>query len=188
MAISTASPSLSPAPQTPQSTEGAPGPVSPSAMQTVDLPPPVDGLSGGSDSKANSAAPAASQPKRKPSRRASTAERRATHNAVERARRETLNSRFLVSIFSGRHLIFTWANPLLFVCLFCTVRSLGDTLSLSRLVLLDGRRPLYSLHRRRRLSPDTDDGPRVGDWHLTESHQGPVRNTVPTVFVVHHRL
>lgn len=36
--------------------------------------------------------------KRKPSRRASTAERRATHNAVERARRETLNGRFLVSI------------------------------------------------------------------------------------------
>ncbi|EPQ57728.1 hypothetical protein GLOTRDRAFT_136618 [Gloeophyllum trabeum ATCC 11539] len=33
--------------------------------------------------------------KRKPSRRANTAERRATHNAVERARRETLNSRFL---------------------------------------------------------------------------------------------
>ncbi|KAI6040584.1 hypothetical protein EDC04DRAFT_1456134 [Pisolithus marmoratus] len=34
-------------------------------------------------------------PKKKPSRRANTAERRATHNAVERARRETLNSRFL---------------------------------------------------------------------------------------------
>ncbi|KAK7450091.1 hypothetical protein VKT23_012973 [Stygiomarasmius scandens] len=33
--------------------------------------------------------------KRKPSRRPSTAERRATHNAVERARRETLNGRFL---------------------------------------------------------------------------------------------
>ncbi|CAE6527513.1 unnamed protein product [Rhizoctonia solani] len=33
--------------------------------------------------------------RRKPSRRANTAERRATHNAVERARRETLNSRFL---------------------------------------------------------------------------------------------
>lgn len=33
--------------------------------------------------------------KRKPSRRANTAERRATHNAVERQRRETLNSRFL---------------------------------------------------------------------------------------------
>jgi len=35
------------------------------------------------------------QPKRKPSRRANTAERRATHNAVERQRRETLNGRFL---------------------------------------------------------------------------------------------
>ncbi|KAI0029575.1 hypothetical protein K488DRAFT_16933, partial [Vararia minispora EC-137] len=34
--------------------------------------------------------------KRKPSRRANTAERRATHNAVERQRRETLNGRFLV--------------------------------------------------------------------------------------------
>ncbi|KAJ4490592.1 hypothetical protein J3R30DRAFT_3729296 [Lentinula aciculospora] len=33
--------------------------------------------------------------KRKTNRRASTAERRATHNAVERARRETLNGRFL---------------------------------------------------------------------------------------------
>lgn len=32
---------------------------------------------------------------RKPSRRANTAERRATHNAVERQRRETLNGRFL---------------------------------------------------------------------------------------------
>ncbi|KAH8825817.1 hypothetical protein DL96DRAFT_124562 [Flagelloscypha sp. PMI_526] len=43
-------------------------------------------------------APSADQPappKRKPSRRANTAERRATHNAVERARRETLNGRFL---------------------------------------------------------------------------------------------
>jgi len=36
------------------------------------------------------------QMKRKPSRRANTAERRATHNAVERQRRETLNGRFLV--------------------------------------------------------------------------------------------
>ncbi|KAK7439585.1 hypothetical protein VKT23_017512 [Stygiomarasmius scandens] len=33
--------------------------------------------------------------KRKPSRRPSTAERKATHNAVERARREILNGRFL---------------------------------------------------------------------------------------------
>jgi hypothetical protein len=52
-----------------------------------------------SNSNSNSAAPgtANAQPKRKPSRRANTAERRATHNAVERQRRETLNSRFLVS-------------------------------------------------------------------------------------------
>jgi len=41
--------------------------------------------------------PPASGVKRKPSRRANTAERRATHNAVERQRRETLNGRFLVS-------------------------------------------------------------------------------------------
>ncbi|KIO20237.1 hypothetical protein M407DRAFT_81803 [Tulasnella calospora MUT 4182] len=34
--------------------------------------------------------------RRKTSRRANTAERRATHNAVERQRRETLNGRFLV--------------------------------------------------------------------------------------------
>jgi Helix-loop-helix DNA-binding domain len=37
--------------------------------------------------------------RRKPARRANTAERRATHNAVERQRRETLNGRFLVGIF-----------------------------------------------------------------------------------------
>ena len=42
----------------------------------------------------------AQQIKRKPSRRANIAERRATHNAVERQleRRESLNSRFLVSL------------------------------------------------------------------------------------------
>jgi hypothetical protein len=38
------------------------------------------------------------QVKRKPNRRANTAERRATHNAVERQRRETLNGRFLVRL------------------------------------------------------------------------------------------
>jgi hypothetical protein len=39
------------------------------------------------------------QPTKRSSRRANTAERRATHNAVERLRRETLNGRFLVSSF-----------------------------------------------------------------------------------------
>lgn len=47
----------------------------------------------------------ATQMKRKPSRRANTAERRATHNAVERQRRETLNGRFLV-----RRLAYDFCN------------------------------------------------------------------------------
>ena len=42
--------------------------------------------------------------KRKPSKRANTAERRATHNAVERQRRETLNGRFLVCLSPFSHL------------------------------------------------------------------------------------
>ncbi|KAJ7225190.1 hypothetical protein C8J57DRAFT_1252879 [Mycena rebaudengoi] len=42
---------------------------------------------------------AAPQPKRRPSRRANTAERRAMHNAVEHARREMLNGRFEVGCF-----------------------------------------------------------------------------------------
>ena len=45
------------------------------------------------------------QMKRKPNRRANTAERRATHNAVERQRRETLNGRFLVRLFFLFHQI-----------------------------------------------------------------------------------
>ena len=65
-------------------------PLSPtSPVQTLNLP----------SSDANNASAPAAANKRKPSRRANTAERRATHNAVERQRRETLNGRFLVSIF-----------------------------------------------------------------------------------------
>src|ERR1700722_2645509 len=45
-----------------------------------------------------SQSPTTTQMKRKSSRRANTAERRATHNAVERQRRETLNGRFLVGL------------------------------------------------------------------------------------------
>ena len=88
----------SPAPQSPQSSDGSHGPstpVSPSTVQTLALPPPVDATPK-MEANANAAAPVPAQPKRKPSRRANTAERRATHNAVERARRETLNGRFLV--------------------------------------------------------------------------------------------
>jgi len=47
------------------------------------------------DQPAATSLPSNPSMKRKPSRRANTAERRATHNAVERQRRETLNGRFL---------------------------------------------------------------------------------------------
>lgn len=50
-----------------------------------------------SSSSSNNGANGGGAVRRKPARRANTAERRATHNAVERQRRETLNSRFLVS-------------------------------------------------------------------------------------------
>jgi hypothetical protein len=52
-----------------------------------------------SNSTATATSPTSpTQLKRKPNRRANTAERRATHNAVERQRRETLNGRFLVCL------------------------------------------------------------------------------------------
>jgi hypothetical protein len=59
-------------------------------------PPPISQSHSDVNADSNSAMiPPASAGKRKPSRRANTAERRATHNAVERQRRETLNGRFL---------------------------------------------------------------------------------------------
>lgn len=93
----------SPADANSPSTDGSNGPCTPvSPVQTLALPPPVDGTS----SNSTNAAPN-SQTKRKPSRRANTAERRATHNAVERQRRETLNGRFLVcQIFFLLHCLF----------------------------------------------------------------------------------
>ncbi|KAI0647648.1 hypothetical protein C8Q79DRAFT_641606 [Trametes meyenii] len=78
------------------SSDGSNGPHTPvspdNAVQTLALPS-ADGSAPAAPSSSPVAAPA--QSKRKPSRRANTAERRATHNAVERARRETLNGRFL---------------------------------------------------------------------------------------------
>jgi hypothetical protein len=56
---------------------------------------PISPLSNNSQQQQQLQASAQAQIKRKPSRRANTAERRATHNAVERQRRETLNGRFL---------------------------------------------------------------------------------------------
>ena len=81
-------------PNTPQT------PVSPTDLvRTLSLPP-----SDQSSSSATNSLPSplsSNQAKRKPSRRANTAERRATHNAVERQRRETLNGRFLVCCFAS---------------------------------------------------------------------------------------
>jgi hypothetical protein len=59
-------------------------------------PPSSDGHASQPPMTPTTAAQASqSGPAKRSSRRANTAERRATHNAVERARRETLNSRFL---------------------------------------------------------------------------------------------
>ncbi|KAI0351577.1 hypothetical protein OH77DRAFT_1381957, partial [Trametes cingulata] len=81
----------------PSSTDGSNGPQTPvspdSAVQTLALP--ASDANAPASAAPTTAAPSGTQSKRKPSRRANTAERRATHNAVERARRETLNGRFL---------------------------------------------------------------------------------------------
>jgi len=71
-------------------------PVSPQATseQPQSQQVPASQAPNGQATNAANAANGA-QMKRKPSRRANTAERRATHNAVERQRRETLNGRFL---------------------------------------------------------------------------------------------
>ncbi|KAH8984021.1 hypothetical protein EDB92DRAFT_2117256 [Lactarius akahatsu] len=76
------------APQTPDS------PTNP--VQTLALPPSDQSCSPSATNVLSGPLSSNSLPaKRKPSRRANTAERRATHNAVERQRRETLNGRFL---------------------------------------------------------------------------------------------
>ncbi|KAK1233921.1 hypothetical protein PQX77_002894 [Marasmius sp. AFHP31] len=61
------------------------------------LPPNALSPSSTDESSSGPRTPVSPTPKnlKKSSRRANTAERRATHNAVERARRETLNGRFL---------------------------------------------------------------------------------------------
>lgn len=74
-------------------------PITPAAGQTLSLPLASSPEQNNNvQSQSFGTAPvngAVTQVKRKPSRRANTAERRATHNAVERQRRETLNGRFL---------------------------------------------------------------------------------------------
>ncbi|KAI9445956.1 hypothetical protein H4582DRAFT_1843167 [Lactarius indigo] len=76
------------APQTPDSPTNS--------VQTLALPPSDQSSSPSATNVLSGPLSSNSlQAKRKPSRRANTAERRATHNAVERQRRETLNGRFL---------------------------------------------------------------------------------------------
>ena len=70
-------------------------PVSPTDPQAMTLPDPAGNAQAQPSSPNAGSNNGAAGVKRKPSRRANTAERRATHNAVERQRRETLNGRFL---------------------------------------------------------------------------------------------
>ncbi|KIK38727.1 hypothetical protein CY34DRAFT_373712 [Suillus luteus UH-Slu-Lm8-n1] len=91
--------SSSPSPASVEGSVPPQTPITPGAGQTLSLPlaSPVE-QNNNVQSQSSSTAPtngAVTQVKRKPSRRANTAERRATHNAVERQRRETLNGRFL---------------------------------------------------------------------------------------------
>ncbi|KAJ6588505.1 hypothetical protein B0H19DRAFT_1367104 [Mycena capillaripes] len=73
------------------------GPPLTPVLSDLPLATPLPSNSKNTDSQPNAGANTAGGVKRttKPNRRANTAERRATHNAVERQRRETLNGRFL---------------------------------------------------------------------------------------------
>lgn len=94
MATTLSIPPVSPAGSSPSSDDSALHPHTPLSpgSQAVTPPSPMDTTSAASVQASGSSSV---NPKRKPSRRANTAERRATHNAVERQRRETLNGRFL---------------------------------------------------------------------------------------------
>lgn len=96
---SSSTPSAGNSPASVESSVPPQTPMTPAAGQTLSLPlAPSAEQNNNMQSQSSSTAPsngAVTQVKRKPSRRANTAERRATHNAVERQRRETLNGRFL---------------------------------------------------------------------------------------------
>ncbi|KAG2121928.1 hypothetical protein DEU56DRAFT_89508 [Suillus clintonianus] len=96
---SSSTPSAGNSPSSVESSVPPQTPITPAAGQTLSLPlAPSAEQNNNIQSQSSITAPsngAVTQVKRKPSRRANTAERRATHNAVERQRRETLNGRFL---------------------------------------------------------------------------------------------
>jgi len=99
MNLPIATPSTPSADNSPASDESANlprTPLSPSNTKTLALSLPSDQSTNNGNTQISQQNPSGvPQMKRKPSRRANTAERRATHNAVERQRRETLNGRFL---------------------------------------------------------------------------------------------
>lgn len=74
---------------------GSPASDDSSQIQTPISPSFAEANASAESSNTNSSSSNGAPSKRKAARRANTAERRATHNAVERARRETLNGRFL---------------------------------------------------------------------------------------------
>ncbi|OJA11264.1 hypothetical protein AZE42_05678 [Rhizopogon vesiculosus] len=93
---SSSAPSAGNSPASVESSVPPQTPITPVAGQTLSLPlasSPDQTNHTQSQSPTTAANGAVTQVKRKPSRRANTAERRATHNAVERQRRETLNGR-----------------------------------------------------------------------------------------------
>ena len=109
MSLPIAIPSPSNSPVSDESSQPPRTPLSPSNIPALILPASPESLSN-QPPQQNSAT---SQIKRKPSRRANTAERRATHNAVERQRRETLNGRFLVCHrnFCSRSVLISLVGP-----------------------------------------------------------------------------
>jgi len=88
-------PSTPSAGNSPASDDSSNLPISPSTLQALALSASLNQSSNNGNNQVLPQNAGVSQMKRKPSRRANTAERRATHNAVERQRRETLNGRFL---------------------------------------------------------------------------------------------
>ncbi|KAJ7812214.1 hypothetical protein B0H14DRAFT_1459997 [Mycena olivaceomarginata] len=94
MAITTATSASASSAAAPTAVKGEP--ASPTASSSSnDTTPKTNDAAASTPTLTGNTAPAGTPPKRRAARRANTAERRATHNAVERMRRETLNGRFL---------------------------------------------------------------------------------------------
>jgi hypothetical protein len=95
MAITTA---ISASAAAPNAVKGEPASPAASSSSNDTEAPKTNDAAASTPTLTGNTAPAGTPPKRRAARRANTAERRATHNAVERMRRETLNGRFLVGV------------------------------------------------------------------------------------------